>query len=389
MKIAMYSDVFYPELTGIGDSIVTLSRQLAMAGHHVRFFVPAYSKKNYRIAGKDYQEIQLPDGVSIHRFPSIHVGGSSGQGRLVIPSSAALRAVKEFQPDVIHSQLYFGVGINALIASHKTKIPLVGTNHTAISEYMKSFPGWTAKLMRRYAVWYYNHCQFVTAPSSSVFDEMTSDGFDRPHKILSNPIDTETFHPVSDERKSELRKKFKFGQPAIFYAGRLGAEKNIDVILKAMPDVLSEFPDAKLALAGHGSQREMLEKLAVKIGTSDRVIFLGTLDKASLAEAYQASDIFVITSTSETQSLTLMQGMASGLPVIGARARALPEYINDKNGFLITPGSHEELARYIIEISKDKVQREILGQGSRSTAERYSPASIADEWLKIYTQAIG
>ena len=115
---------------------------------------------------------------------------------------------------------------------------------------------------------------------------------------------------------------------------------------------------------------------------------MGFLDKPTLADAYNASKIFAITSTSDTQSLVMMQAMACALPIIGVRARALPEYINQDNGILIEPGDYETLAKKIIFLLKNNVARRKLGKGARIFAEKFSAPVIAKEWENIYEKAI-
>jgi glycosyltransferase involved in cell wall biosynthesis len=188
--------------------------------------------------------------------------------------------------------------------------------------------------------------------------------------------------------KNWLRKKFGFTDATIIHAGRLAAERNIDVIIKAMPDVLKKIPTAQLALVGRGVAEKDLELLAKKLGVANSVRFLGFLEKPALAEAYNASKIFVITSTSDTQSMVMMQAMASGLPIIGVKARALPEYINSKNGILIEPGDEKTLAKKIILLLKEAALRKKLALGARNFANKFSAPEVAKEWEEIYGKVI-
>ena len=82
-----------------------------------------------------------------------------------------------------------------------------------------------------------------------------------------------------------------------------------------------------------------------------------------------------------------MQAMAAGLPVIGVKARALPEYINNKNGILVEPDDSEALAKKIIFLFKNPRKRKILGDGARKFAFNFSSESIAKAWEKIYERA--
>ncbi len=134
-------------------------------------------------------------------------------------------------------------------------------------------------------------------------------------------------------------------------------------------------------------QNSDLRKLAADLHVADAVKFLGFVEQARLVEAYNAAKVFAITSTADTQSLVMMQAMACGVPVVGVRARALPEYINDTNGFLVEPGDFKALADRIVELFKSESLRKKLGAGGRASALQYSPAAIADRWEKIYAEA--
>ncbi len=390
MRIAIFSDNFYPEIDGISDSVITLTKNLTKLGHFVNFYVPYYSQADFKKTGMPRKELDLGKNVSVVRFFSLPYPTGTGQGRLVIPTCLRWLKVKEFAPDVIHSQLFFGVGFEALIAAHILKKPLVGTNHTALKEFLRYSPiraPWFTNLILRYINWYYEHCDLVTAPSQSVFDEMVSLGFENKNtKVISNPIDTNTFRPLAD--KIGLKKKFGFNDTTIIHAGRLADERNPDILIRALPLIKKKVPNAILAFAGIGISEGKLKKLADSLGVGGSVRFLGFLDKPTLAEAYNASEIFAIASTADTQSLVMMQAMAAGLPVIGVRARALPEYVNEKNGFIVEPNDEKAMAEKIVYLLEHKDVAKKLGKGGRIYSEQFSESAIATEWEKIYRNVI-
>lgn len=389
MRIAIFSDNFYPELSGISDSIIALAKELSKRGHFINFYVPKYSSKDYKMANAAERELNLGPRVKVNRFFSFHFGAGTGQARLVVPLGLRYLHIKKFNPDVIHTQLFFGVGLEGLITAKILKKPLIGTNHTAIKEFLKYSPikaDWFSSAILKYVNWYYEKCELTTAPSRSVIDEMRFYGFNGEHHIISNPIDTKTFAPLKD--KNRLKKKWGLNDFTVIYAGRLAAEKNIDVIIRALPLIKQKIPKILLALAGRGAAEKELKILAKGLGVESAVKFLGVLDKSSLAEAYNASKIFVITSTSDTQSMVMMQAMASGLPAIGVRARALPEYINPRNGALIEPGNEKALAKKTVELLLDTKKQRVLGDGARKFALNFSAEAIAKEWEKIYQKAV-
>ncbi|HDH04018.1 MAG TPA: glycosyltransferase family 4 protein [Candidatus Campbellbacteria bacterium] len=389
MKIAIFSDNFYPEISGISDSIIALAKKLAESGNKITFFAPRYSDEDYKkVKIPSGKELDLGENIRIKRYFSFHYPLSgTGQAHLVTPSPWRWRFSKSFVPDVIHSQLFFGLGLDALISARINHIPIVGTNHTAIAEFTRYSPikaGWFEKITMKYVVWYYNHCDYVTAPSQSVFDEMARFGFKRPHKVMSNPVSFDIFNTAPSSDKEKLKKEFGFSNAVLACAGRLSPEKNVDVIIRALALVRKRIPDINLVLAGHGNAAGELKNLAENLGVSDAVKFFGTVDQPTLAKIYRAAEIFVIGSTSETQSMSLIQAMACALPAVGVSARALPEYITNQTGFLVKPNDYEAFAEKIIFLIKNPAFREKLGENASKFVQKFSVPNIAEEWEKIY-----
>ncbi len=389
MRIAIFSDQFYPELSGVVDSIIALGKELAKRGHDVHFYVPRYSERDYQKVGLHEKDSEFGEKIGITRISSFPLASPSGQGRIVMPMPWDWRRAVAFKPDIIHTQMFGGIGLDAIMAARKLRIPLVGTNHTAVRAYREFYPiqqEWFANLFLKYANWYYGKCNFVTAPSYSVLEEMQQFGFKTACRALSNPIDTETFRSLPN--KEWLRKQFGFSKNTIMFASHLSAEKNIDVVIRALPLVKKEVPDAELAIAGKGPSENDLKKLAIELSIKDSVKFLGFLNKPSLAEAYNASKAFAIASTAETQSMVTMQAMATGLPIIAANARALPEYVSEKNGFLVEPGSVQKFAEKMIYLLKHPSIGKKLGENGRKSTLLFSVPEISRAWEKIYEKAV-
>lgn len=391
MKIAIFSDNFYPELSGISDSIIALAKELVKSGNQINFYVPYYSAKNYQKAKLPKRELDLGKNIKINRLFSFPCRSGTGQARLTVPSPWHWISIRDFGPDIIHTQLFFGIGLDALMSAKINHIPIVGTNHTAITEFVRYSPikaEWFKKLSMKYAVWYYNHCDYATAPSQSVFDEMNKYGFSQSYRVISNPINLDIFSPLLLNKKQEIKKEFGLSDATLVCAGRLAPEKNIDVLIRALSLVKKRFPTVSLILAGHGNATDKLKELAKTLNLGQSVKFLGTVDQLTLAKLYQASEIFVISSTSETQSMSLIQAMASGLPAVGVKARALPEYINDQNGFLVEPNDCRAFAEKLIILLENSILRKKLGQNASAFAQKFSISNIAKEWERIYNNVI-
>jgi len=388
MRIAYFSDNFYPALSGIADSIILSARELARQGHEIRFYVPSYAARDFQRAQATASTPDFGERTEVFRLLSIPYPPASEQRRIVIPTGRSYFSLRRWKPDVIHTQLCFGAGIEALLAARFLHVPMVGTSHTPLASYLHFTPfhgPWVTRKLLDYVSWYYNQCAYVTAPSNFMFAEMEEHGFDRPHRAFSNPIDTELFHAPTPETRAALRKEFGITGHAIVYAGRLSPEKHVDTCIQAMPDIRKSVPDAVLLLAGQGSAQQQLTDLAARLGVSDAVRFLGFIDQTQLSRVYQASDVFVIASTVETQCLTMMQAFACGLSTVGVDAGGLPEYLPSSVGFIVPPENPVALAGKLSAILKDDEQRRQLGARALHFVQQYSAPRIAAEWAELYS----
>lgn len=392
MKIAFFSDNFYPEISGISDSIILTAKELVKLGHQVRFYVPKYSPKDYQIARLDNVELNLGGDIKIYRLPSLPYPFSpTKQARIVFPIGFSLRDLKRFQPDIIHTHSPFGTGLEALLAARLLKVKLLGTNHTPITEFLQYSPiklPLLNSLSLRFFSWYYNRCIFVTAPSTKLLEEMKKFGFNRPCSSLPNPVDLENFTPVTMEQKKQLKTKFKLSDFTVLYTGRLAVEKHPDVIIKAIALVKKDVPQVILAFSGYGSAENKLHQLVKELDLEKNVIFFGRLNDDVYAELYKAADVFTIMSTAETQSLSLMKAMACAMPVIVARSRGLAEYVNSENGLIVEPGDFKHLSEQLIFLYNNHQVGQLLGQGGLHLVKSFSVGQITDRWLKIYREVM-
>lgn len=391
MRIAMFNDNFYPEMSGISDSIIESAKELVKLGHEVDFYVPKYTKKDYQAVNLPEEELDLGEGIRIHRFSSMHASAGTGQGRMVVPYFLRWLSMRADKPDVIHIHLCFGTDIEGLVASRCLGVPLVGTNHTPITEFLKYGPVQNKlidKMMLRYVSWLYNRCRFVSAPCEVILKEMRENGFKNPHRVIPNPVDLKNFSPPSAEEKAAIKKELGLSDFTVLYTGRISEEKHVDVVIRAVAKAAEKIPEINLAITGHGTAEDDLKKLAESLGMKDRIKFFGTLPVPQYVRVHKAAEMFAIASTSDMQSLSLMKAYASGMPAVGVNSWALPEYIKENVGFIVEPGDFEGMAEKILYFHDNPAEREKMGQEGVALVKDFSPTNIAKIWEKIYEEAI-
>lgn len=372
MRIAICSDQYLPLLSGLVDSIETLTHELRREGHEVRIYAPT-----------------LPGAVPeehVYRFPSWTLPGS-GNAMIVALPLGALKDMRTFKPDIIHTHLAGITGIFAIYASFRLSVPLIGTDHTFPADYLHyaklNWPPFPY-LVRKFSAWYYNRCAFVTTPGREILEELRAYGMKKPARIISNPLQTYLFRPLSE--KGNLKKKLRIGERAVLIFGRIAKEKNLDFALSIFAQLSSE---TELVFVGDGPYREHIEKRVNELQIRSRVRFLGVLRGESLVEAVNACEVCLITSTGETQSLSTLQSLACGLPVVAANIGGPAEYIRDgETGYLVDPEDAETFVARLTKILNEPYTATRLGQQARQSVEIFSPERITAEFEAAYRSTI-
>ena len=379
----MFSDNFYPELSGISDSIMTTGKELARRGHEIAYYAPHYSKK-------DYQTMHLPDvstigpRTSIHRLPTVRFNAGTGQTKAVIPLLTSFPSLKHFNPDVIHFHHIFGAAAEAIFESRILKKPLVQTCHTPILEFAFYSPiqtTWLNAFLVHYDAWFHNRSDFVSSPTRLIFENMKYTDPRIPQRVVSNPIDIDTFRPA--KAPQTITHPF-----TVMYAGRLAVEKKIDVVIRAAAKARKIIPEIKVIVVGRGPDENSLRSLATTLGMENAVVFTGFVPDEKLPTYYAESDVFAIMSTAETQSIVAMQALACEIPVIAANAWGFKEYITPEVGYLIEPDDVDGVAEKMIFLYKHPEVRIRMGNKGRKQTEGYSITNIATTWEQIYKEVV-
>lgn len=184
-------------------------------------------------------------------------------------------------------------------------------------------------------------------------------------------IDPEIFSPRY--RDIEMRSRLSKGNvsdPLLIYVGRIGVEKN----LTFFKHLMVRLPQCRVAFVGDGPARKQLE------GTLDssRTYFSGILHGEELSKAFASADVFVMPSETETLGFVVLESMASGVPVVGARAGGIPDIIqHEENGFLFEPGNLDECEKSITLLLDDPKYRAVLANQARTESKRWSWAASA------------
>ena len=176
--------------------------------------------------------------------------------------------------------------------------------------------------------------------------------------------------------------------PMLLAVGRLVARKGYMTLLRAMPAILQENPNAKLVIVGRGHMKSSLEKNAKKLGISDSIHIQSSLSFEELAQHFRSADLVVYPSYYEGQGLIPLESLASGTPVATVDQEPLTEMVDESVGGLFKRGEPEDLARCVNEMlaSEDTVKKAILGR--ERVLSHYTYEHNASDYVAVFNRAI-
>jgi 1,2-diacylglycerol 3-alpha-glucosyltransferase len=380
MRILFVCDTYYPQLNGVYYFVRRLAPLLMKKGHQITIIAPSETI---------YAVLREIDGIDVYGLPSLPIFNYPNV-RFPIPirlKSRIHEILKKCKPDIIHLQDHFSISKALIAVNKKTGVPVIGTNHF-MTENLTSFVH-SEKWKKRLSAFFwsqfskvYNQTLLVTTPTE------TAARLIRPKlkvKVvpISSGIDFEVFNPYGDTQ--DVREKYSIpNKPILLFVGRLDPEKNIEEILQAVSLAIKKV-DFSLVVVGRGIKKSALEHFAIKLGIADKVIFTGFVPDKDLPVIYKLSRCFIISSTAELLSLGVLQGMASGLPVIAVNMGALGELVHDKiNGYLYRPGDIDTMVQSICDIVSEEGIYLKMSAKSLEFAHQHDIHTTVDKFEKIY-----
>ena len=388
MKIAIFSDTFPPQVNGVANVAYISAVELGKLGHEVHVFTISNGlRRNNNAINKDGRKY-----FSLVRLPALPAFAYP-EHRFALPLGIAVNKLRKIKPDIIHTHTPFSVGWEAILSAKIFKIPIIGTHHTFYDHYLKHVKldyRWAKKPSWKYMAGYYNFCDLILSPTDSLAGELKNHGMNKPTEILANSIDTNFFKPVSNPaEQKQIKNSFGINGKSLVYMGRVSYEKSIDQVIKAVSLVAKEIPDIKLVVVGDGPERTRLEKLAGHLRIRNNVLFTGMKHNQELVKTLQANDVFLTASKSENMPLSVLEAMATGLPVIAADALGIPEIVKDNvNGFLTPPEQPEIMAEKITELINNDDLLKKFSEASRKLSLNHSREYIAKLLEKTYKKLI-
>lgn len=383
MKILMISDVYFPRVNGVSTSIRTFAESLREQGHVVHLIAPQYPAQQAQPLTTDESWITRIDARKIVFDPEDYL----------MKWSALMAYVDSLHPgdyDLVHIHTPFIAHYAGLKIAKRLQVPAVETYHTFFEDYMHHYLPWVP---RKWAVRIAQtvsrkQCQqvdTVVSPSAQMRDVLQQYGVTTPITVIPTGLDASRFLPGDGTAFRE-----KYGIPAqrplLLFVGRVAHEKNIQFLLEMLSLVIQDHPEVLLVITGEGPAEGMLKKMARDNGLQSHVMFLGYLDRAvGLNAAYQAADIFVFASKSETQGLVLLEAMAQATPVVAIAELGTASILRQGQGALIAQDDEVHFAEQVQTLLIDHQLRDRVGkQGKRYVEQVWSSDAQANKLLACY-----
>ena len=380
MKILITTDSYKHNLSGVMSSVLALSSGLRQRGHEVKILSPSDRYRSYKV-GNDYYIRSFPFSV----YPDMRV--------CLVKKDPLIDELVDWKPDVIHAQTEGTTCFLAKKIQKRCDIPLVMTCHT---DYGYLFFGpyrsdpilrWILKTAGKN---WYAEASVMTVPSKKAAEFPWVDAFRDEIKVVPNGIKLKDFEKhLTKKERHELRDRLGVDDtaPVLLSITRLSREKNISVLISCFKLLQQDLPDAKLLIVGEGPDRAHLERITRRLGLSHSVIFAGRVPLRTVWQYYDIGDIFVSASTFEVHSMSYLEALGSGLPMLCREDEALQGVVcHGENGFIYR--SKDGFLRYAKALITDSSLRKRMGERSLKKAQSFSHEAAGDSMIQVYTEAI-
>lgn len=308
MNIAIFTDTYFPQVSGVATSIQTLKETFEENGHNVYVFTTSDPK------AQEEENVFRYDSVPFIFFKD---------RRIAIPFFGPIyRKCKDLEIDIVHTQTEFSMGLMGASVSKYMRIPLVHTYHTWYEKYLHYVLN--GKLISKKTVvhlskLFCDQADLVISPSHQMKEVLVDYQIRKPIHVLATGVKVP--EKMNQEKLQNVRQEWGIEEDdyLLLSINRIAEEKNLKAIIEQFPEILAEIPNAKLILAGDGPQLEELQELTSALNLEEKIIFPGFVDHAEVNQFYQAADVYVNLSTSETQGLTFIEAIVNHLPVIAMK----------------------------------------------------------------------
>ena len=393
MRIGLFTDQYYPNVSGVVTSVKMLYEGLEKMGHEC-FIFTSYDEKD---ANKDDEELRNKNVINLvgvrYPFRSIR------DYRFSLRYKKHIAEIAKYNLDIIHVHTEYSIAKIAIKASKRLGIPIVHTLHTSWKDYVNYLFPRLDKYIHRQLLWFLRKVFTEPISKASVFDivptkkilaDLKLYGMYGDVKIVPTGIDLDRFNDKSNLKNERLQLKKRLGIDNKFiygFIGRTSKEKNIEEILNAFSDSFKDNDEVRLLIVGGGPRLNDLKKQASELKIDKNVIFTGLISWNEIPIYYRAMDVFVNASKTETQGLTYIEALASGVPLLVRRDECLDDVMQDGYNGLYFDNT-EDLIEKGMCLYNDSALLSKMKDNAYKSILKYSKDEYSKKVYSIYEEAI-
>lgn len=376
MKIGLFTDAYFPIISGVSLSVDNLAKELRKLGHEV-----------YIIA--HFHEDAIPDPYTIrikgHRLPM----KGMKEYRIGKVTRKLVKQMVEYHFDIIHCHTEFTMGRLGRRAAKKTGVPVVHTYHTMYEDYVHFVSKMLAKPLRFaakwYSKWFAKQARAVIFPTIKVKKTFDGYGFKGPGYIIPTGIYLDRFQPEHYDPTELQSLKQQYGldstKMVLLFLGRVSREKSISDLIAHFATVADH--DIVLLIVGDGPDKPEFVAQINELGISDSVVFTGMVDPSEVGTYYRLADLFVNFSVTETQGLTYVESLASGTPLLVKYDDNLEGVVKEGlNGY--TFKENEDFRSHLLRLYNNPQELTLLQKQAAKDLDTFSATTYAKSVAAIY-----
>ena len=379
MRVALLPSAFAPHIGGVEVLTDGLARSLERTGHEVEVWTS-------RSPNDALPDIQLVDGLRVRRFV-FDAPRAAPRAALEWPARAGSslarmrKAVRAFQPDLLHVQCFGVNGVYATLLSYAQGIPLVVTlqgetfmdDHDLYAESLFLRTGLRLGLRRARRV---TGCSLFTLEDAT--NKFGLDGGKA--QVVFNGVD------LDDAEASAPTVPF---ERFVFSLGRIVHRKGFDLLVEAWGRIAERHPEVGLVVAGHGPELPYLRSLVGERHLGDRVLLAGPMSRADVAGMMKRADIFVMPSRIEAFGIVVLEAWRAGTPAVVTANGGTSEFVEDGvTGLVVNPNDTASLGDAVSRLLADSDLRTCLASAALERLSSFGWSEISQQYEHVYEEVV-
>lgn len=399
MKIAMFTDAYFPRINGVSVSVKSFATELSRIGHEVCVVCLEYSQEQQRSSFFNEKESDATAPFKILRIPSTSVVFSK-EDRIVRLNTwhYLKKSLDKFKPDVVHLNSEWTIGYLGSIYARHRKLPCVFTFHTMWEDYLSNYVNFLPDISLRkigagIVKYYLKRADEIIAPTQRIASVVSRYGIDKMPDILPTGIPEEKLK-YSIKRGMAVRSRLYSkcpgikGKKILLFVGRVVKEKNCAFLLDVLREIQKKNKKTAVLFVGNGPYLEELKELAENQNLTDSVFFTGYIPGEDLIYFYRMASVFTFPSKTETQGLVTVEAMLSGLPVVAIGELGTVDVMQGDNGGFMVKDDVNEFAQKVQLLLEDQNLRKAKSLEAKSWGAKWKISSLTPKLVECYEKAV-